>query len=181
MIKQIASGILVMALVGCASVKQEPAPVMKGEITPVNVMEHDMHKDMGMNNGMSMPHVMIKGKMLTMAQLEQLAKLQSMNKSVYFDFDKSTIKPEYFPVLEEHAKFIKETNADVMVQGNTDEKGSREYNVALGHRRAESVKESLVVIGVNANNVEATSLGEEKTTGLGDDKDRRADFVYQTE
>lgn len=180
MIKRILGGVLLVGLVGCASVQQEPSPVVKGEITPVNVMEHDMHQGMSMN-GMSKPAVMIKGKMLTMAQLEQLAKLQSMNKSVYFDFDQSTIKPEYFPLLEEHAKFLKETNADVLIQGNTDEKGSREYNLGLGHRRAESVRQSLQVIGVPSNNLEATSLGEEKPTGLGDDKDRRADFIYHTE
>lgn len=178
MMKTLISGVMLIGLVGCASVQQEPVQVTQGSATPVSMVEpvEMMHDNMA-----KMPHVMIKGKMLTMMQVEQLKKLQSMDKSVYFDFDQYTIKSEYFPVLEEHAKFIKETNADVLIQGNTDQKGSREYNLGLGQKRSESVKESLSVIGVRESNLEATSLGEEKPTGSTDDKDRRADFVYHIE
>jgi len=105
-------------------------------------------------------------------------------KSVFFDFDQSAIKDEYKGVVESHAAYLGKYKGHVLVQGNTDVRGSREYNLALGQRRAESVKQSLEVLGVKPEQVEAVSLGMEKPRASGNTdadhaQNRRADFVYQ--
>jgi peptidoglycan-associated lipoprotein len=104
-------------------------------------------------------------------------------KSVFFDFDQSAIKDEYKGVVEAHAAYLGKYKGHVLVQGNTDTRGSREYNLALGQRRAESVKQALEVLGVKPEQVEAVSFGMEKprATGSGDEdhaQNRRADLVY---
>lgn len=104
-------------------------------------------------------------------------------RSLYFDLDSNIIKSEYTPVVETHGKFLaKKSAVKVTVQGNTDERGSREYNLALGQRRAESVKQALAAYGVPADQVETISYGSEKPVAEGHDekawaKNRRADIV----
>jgi peptidoglycan-associated lipoprotein len=84
-------------------------------------------------------------------------------RAVYFDYDQVDVKPEYRPLIEAHAKYLREHgDAKTVIQGHADERGSREYNVALGQRRAESVKSMLTLLGANEKQVEAVSLGEEK-------------------
>ena len=84
-------------------------------------------------------------------------------RSVFFDFDKDTIKDEFRPMLQAHAKYLSERKgAKMLIQGNCDERGSREYNLALGQRRAEAVKRMLVLMGAPEPRMEAVSLGEEK-------------------
>jgi peptidoglycan-associated lipoprotein len=106
-------------------------------------------------------------------------------RSIYFDFDSFTIKDEFRPVVEAHARFLVANKArKVVVQGNTDERGSREYNLALGQKRAEAVRRALIALGVSESQLEAVSLGEEKArSGANDDaalaENRRADLVYQ--
>lgn len=105
-------------------------------------------------------------------------------RSVYFDFDKFDVKDEYTEMLANHAKFLKATGeAKVLVQGNTDERGSREYNLALGQKRAEAVANNLKMGGAPEAQVEAVSLGKEKPKAQGHDEaawaeNRRADLVY---
>lgn len=105
-------------------------------------------------------------------------------RSVYFDFDKYDVKDEYTELLANHAKFLKATGeAKVLVQGNTDERGSREYNLALGQKRAEAVANNLKMGGAPEAQVEAVSLGKEKPKAQGHDEaawaeNRRADLVY---
>lgn len=85
------------------------------------------------------------------------------NKSVYFAFDKYAINPEDVPVIEAHAKLAQAYENDhLTLQGNCDERGSREYNLALGQRRADAVKQRLVLLGVPASRVETVSFGKEK-------------------
>ncbi|MFN4236412.1 MAG: OmpA family protein [Vogesella sp.] len=115
----------------------------------------------------------------------EAAAFASVNgKSVFFDFDQSAIKDEYKGVVEAHAAYLGKYKGNVLVQGNTDVRGSREYNLALGQRRAESVKQALEVLGVKPQQVEAVSLGMEKPRATGSSEadhaqNRRADFVYQ--
>ena len=121
-----------------------------------------------------------------------LAKLRDPNsplskRSVYFDYDQYDVKPEYKNQLQAHAKFIaSEPNARVLVQGNTDDRGSREYNLALGQRRADAVKKQLVLMGAPESQIESVSLGKEKPKALGDNEaawteNRRADMLYNGE
>lgn len=105
-------------------------------------------------------------------------------RSIYFDFDSFVIREEFRPVIEVHARFLA-ANRDrkVVVQGNTDDRGSREYNLALGQKRAEAVRRALVAVGVAEDQIEAVSFGEEKPKALGNDEaswaeNRRADLAY---
>jgi peptidoglycan-associated lipoprotein len=104
-----------------------------------------------------------------------------------FDYDSATIRDEYRPVLEAHAKFMTANkDAKVILQGHADERGSREYNLALGQRRAESVFKAMTLLGVPEAQMEAVSLGEEKPIAEGHDEaawqqNRRTEILYQGE
>jgi peptidoglycan-associated lipoprotein len=106
-------------------------------------------------------------------------------RSIYFDFDSFSIKDEFRGVIEAHAKYlVANKTRKVVVQGNTDERGSREYNLALGQKRSEAVRRALTSLGVSDSQSEAVSLGEEKPKSTGTDEsslaeNRRADLAYQ--
>ena len=108
-------------------------------------------------------------------------------RSVYYDFDKYDVKDEYKPMIEAHARYLRENGATrMLIQGNTDERGSREYNIALGQRRSESVKRMLLLLGGREDQIEAVSLGEEKprAAGAGEQawaQNRRSDMLYPGE
>lgn len=108
-------------------------------------------------------------------------------RSVYFDFDSFVVKDDYKSLVDAHARFLS-TNGKMkmLIQGNTDERGSREYNLALGQKRAEAVKRSLLLLGAKEEQIEAVSLGEEKPKNAGHDdtawaENRRADMLYNGE
>jgi peptidoglycan-associated lipoprotein len=104
---------------------------------------------------------------------------------VYFDYDSYTIKPEFQSLIDGHARFLK-ANAQrrISIEGHTDERGGREYNLALGQKRSEAVRRALVLLGVGDAQIEAVSFGKEKpaTQGTGEDvwaQNRRAEIVYR--
>jgi peptidoglycan-associated lipoprotein len=108
-------------------------------------------------------------------------------RSVFYELDKADIKDEYRPVLQAHGKYLAERRGTKMlVQGNCDERGSREYNIALGQRRAEGVKRMLLLMGASESQIESVSLGEEKprcndhTEGCWS-QNRRSDMLYSGE
>ena len=109
----------------------------------------------------------------------------NIEKIVYFDYDSYTIKPEFQSTIEAHAQFLKANNrAKLSLEGHTDERGGREYNLALGQKRADAVRQGLTLLGVNAAQVETVSFGEEKPAMQGNDesafsKNRRAEFCYK--
>jgi len=106
-------------------------------------------------------------------------------KVIYFDYDSYIVKPEFQAVIEGHAQFLKSSQrARVSIEGHTDERGSREYNLALGQKRADAVRQSLTLLGVSAAQIESVSFGEEKPAVAGSDeaayaKNRRAEFFYK--
>lgn len=108
-------------------------------------------------------------------------------RSIYFDFDKDEVKAEFRPLVEAHAKYLQQNaNARLMIQGNADDRGSREYNLALGQRRAAAVKNAMNVYGASDNQIETVSYGEEKgrcaeATESCWAENRRADIVYSGE
>lgn len=108
-------------------------------------------------------------------------------RSIFFDFDSFVVKDEYRPVLEAHAGYLlAHRDARIVLQGNTDERGSREYNLALGQKRAEAVRRALAVLGIGDAQMEAVSFGEEKLRNEGDTdeahaENRRTDVVYTDE
>lgn len=108
-----------------------------------------------------------------------------VSRVVYFDFDSYVIKPEFQAVIEAHARFIKASPARrAVIEGHTDERGGREYNLALGQRRAEAVRRALGLLGVSDNQIEAVSFGKEKPAmqGFSEEayaKNRRAEISYR--
>ncbi|MBT4386025.1 MAG: peptidoglycan-associated lipoprotein Pal [Betaproteobacteria bacterium] len=104
--------------------------------------------------------------------------------SVYFDFDKSFIVPKFDDVITSHAEYLRANpDLNVEIQGNCDERGSREYNIGLGNRRALAVKAALEILGVAGGRITITSFGSEKPGAMGHDEsswqqNRRADFAY---
>ncbi len=108
-------------------------------------------------------------------------------RNVYFDYDEYVVREEFKPLVQAHAKYLTQNNAArVTVQGNTDERGSREYNLALGQRRADAVKKALTVLGAGDRQVETVSFGAEKPRCTQAEEscwsqNRRADLVHQGE
>lgn len=105
-------------------------------------------------------------------------------RNIYFDYDSDAVKAEYRSIIEAHAKYmLANANAKMILQGNTDERGTREYNLSLGQRRAVAVKKALNLLGVKDIQIETVSYGEEKATqncgGDSCDKDRRVDIVHE--
>lgn len=108
-------------------------------------------------------------------------------RSVYFEYDSYTIREDFKSLLDAHAKFlVSHPKMKMLIQGNADERGSREYNLALGQKRSDAVKKALAVLGVKEEQVESVSLGEEKPKNEGHDEaawaeNRRADILYSGE
>jgi len=106
------------------------------------------------------------------------------NRSVYFDYDVFTVKPEFIQMLELHGRYLSgNPTLSIRVEGNADERGSTEYNLALGQKRAEAVVRALKVYGVKDSQVEAISWGKEKPKAMGHDEaawaqNRRVDLAY---
>ena len=108
-------------------------------------------------------------------------------RSVYFDYDSNAVKDEFRGVVQAHSRYLGDKrDTRIRIEGNCDERGSREYNLALGQRRAESVKKVMTVLGVSDGRIETTSYGEEKPMAPGHDEqawaqNRRADIKYAGE
>ncbi len=102
----------------------------------------------------------------------------------YFDFDSSRIKPEYLSVIAAHGRYLADhPNLSVMVEGNTDERGSREYNMALGQQRAQAVAKLLMLQGADTGQIQVISYGEERPVALGHNEaawrlNRRVELHY---
>jgi len=109
----------------------------------------------------------------------------NIEKIVYFDYDSFIIKPEFQSTIEAHAQYLKSNSrAKISLEGHTDERGGREYNLALGQKRADAVRQSLTLLGVGTSQIETVSFGEEKPAVQGADesafaKNRRAEFFYK--
>lgn len=106
-------------------------------------------------------------------------------REIFFDFDRFEIKPEFTPIVEAHGRYLAANgNRRVVIEGNADERGSREYNLALGQKRADAVKNRLTLLGARATQIETISFGEERPRCTQHDEscwsqNRRADIVYR--
>jgi len=163
--------ILVNLLVACASEKpaEAPAPAPEPTTAPAAVVEP---------TPAPAPEPVVVADPLNDAS-SILAK-----RSVYFPFDVSAVQDSDKPVVEAHAKYLSEhQDRKVRLEGNADERGSNEYNLALGQRRAESVKKMMILGGASAGQIETISYGEEKPVATGHDEaswsqNRRTDIKY---
>ena len=108
-------------------------------------------------------------------------------RSIFYDLDNYDVKDQYKELVEAHGKFLRDNpGRKILIQGNTDERGSREYNVGLGQRRSDGVKRMLLLLGAREDQIESVSLGEEKPRSEGHDEhawsqNRRSDILYQGE
>ena len=124
-----------------------------------------------------------KGRVDPMSALKDPNNILS-KRTVLFDFDSFEVKSEYRPLVEAHAKYLRENpNAKMLIQGNADDRGSREYNLGLGQRRSDSVKKMLLLLGAKEAQIESVSLGEEKPACSESNeecwaKNRRGDMLY---
>jgi len=115
----------------------------------------------------------------------QQGAIPAVSRLVYFDYDSYVIKPEFQSLVETHAGFIKsDKGRKVVIEGHTDERGGREYNLALGQKRAEAVRRALGLLGVADSQLEAVSFGKEKPAVQGGDEtawsqNRRAEISYR--
>ncbi len=110
---------------------------------------------------------------------------ENMERVVYFDYDSFEVRAEFAPTLEAHARYLKtHTGKRVALEGHTDDRGGREYNLALGQKRGEAVRRALALLGVSDAQMEAVSFGEEKpaVTGASEAayaKNRRVELTYR--
>jgi peptidoglycan-associated lipoprotein len=104
---------------------------------------------------------------------------------IYFDFDQAEIKPEFTAVIQAHGqRLASNPSLQVRLEGHTDERGSREYNIGLGERRAQSVRRALMLNGATASQISTVSYGEERPAATGSDEEswrlnRRVEIVYR--
>jgi peptidoglycan-associated lipoprotein len=106
-------------------------------------------------------------------------------RSIFFDFDQFVVRADFTPVIEAHGRYLAASKSrNIKLEGNADERGSREYNLALGQKRAEAVRSRLKLLGVADSQMETVSFGEEKPRATGNDEsawaeNRRVDIVYR--
>jgi len=177
-VKKIAfSMLLVSLLAACSSqeVKEQPMAPVESRV-PVASTDSAQTQGAGSQG--------VSGAQLN--PLKDPANILS-KRSVYYDLDKYDVKDEFKPMVEAHGKYLASTpSANVVIIGNCDERGSREYNIALGHKRAEGVRKMIGVLGVGEKQIETVSFGKEKPRATCHDEscwkeNRRSDFVYQGE
>jgi peptidoglycan-associated lipoprotein len=167
-------------LAGCASKEvQKPVDVTEGKPTPPPVVATKPTPPPPVVTAVKPPQV-------SGDPLDPLNPQSMLNKqrSVFFDYDSVVIKDEYKPLVTAHSRYLVANRAQkITIEGNTDERGSREYNIALGQRRADSVKQMMILLGVQEGQIETVSFGEEKPRNQGHDEaafseNRRGDIRY---
>ncbi len=127
-----------------------------------------------------------QGEMYGLAALKD-PKSPLSKRSIYFDYDSFVVKEEFKSLLDHHAKFLaRNAQMKMLIQGHADERGSREYNLALGQKRAEAVKKALLLLGAKEAQLESVSLGEEKPACMEQTEscwaqNRRGDMLYSGE
>lgn len=190
------SAVLCVFLTACggnSSVKSEQAATVEDRDASTSTRLTDSTRTQGLNTGelRTIDLVDPNGKNNGVREgklnpLRDPANILS-KRSVLFDYDSYVVKPEYRDLVQAHAQYLlKNPQANLIVQGNTDDRGSTEYNLALGQKRADSVGKLLKVLGVHDKQVETVSFGKEKPRASGQDdharaQNRRADFVYKGE
>ena len=173
----------VMALIaGCKSTEEKAAPVEEGAPTSTAPAG---------GTGASTSGASTSGVSGTPGALGPAALRDPNNilskRSIYFDFDEFVIKDQYRPIIEAHAKYLQANrSARATLQGHTDERGTREYNIALGQKRADAVKKMMVLLGAQEIQIETVSFGKEKPRREGHDEsswteNRRVDIVHAGE
>ncbi|MDD0837422.1 peptidoglycan-associated lipoprotein Pal [Curvibacter sp. HBC61] len=179
MIQRFSLALIAAALVaGCSSgVKLDQAPVEERNASAATATTNT-------GNGSATSQSAVAGVDLS-ANASKNAGPAGVERIVYFDYDSYTVKPQFQAQLDAHARFLKANSArKVSLEGHTDERGGREYNLALGQKRAEAVRRALTLLGVSDSQLEAVSFGKEKPAAVGSDEaslaqNRRVEISYR--
>ena len=178
--KWIVAAFIIAALAGCKSTEtQTPAPVEDGAPTATAPAGGATTSGAGTSGVSGTPGA-------AAAALRDPNNILS-KRNIYFDFDEFVIKDQYKPIIEAHAKYLQANrNARATLQGNSDERGTREYNIALGQKRADAVKNLMLLLGATEIQIETVSFGKEKPRREGHDEtswaeNRRVDIVHAGE
>jgi peptidoglycan-associated lipoprotein len=169
-------------LVGCASTPEEQKPAAIEDRKP-NVADVKPESKPAPTTPGEARTTPVTPDKVAVDPLKDPANILS-RRSIYFEYDQFTVKEEFKPVVSAHANYLsKNRSAHATIQGNTDERGSREYNLALGQKRADAVKQMMTLLGAPSSQIETVSFGEEKPRSQGHDEqayseNRRADIVY---
>ncbi|MGM9427888.1 peptidoglycan-associated lipoprotein Pal [Hydrogenophaga sp. MI9] len=173
---RVAGLLLVATLVACgSSVKLDEAPVEDRNTTSTGQTGQD-------GSGTGVDPRGVTGVQVPGMNLPQPT---GLTRIVYFDYDSFEVRAEFAAALEANAKYLKANpGRKVALEGHTDERGGREYNLALGQKRAEAVRRSMALLGVSEGQMEPVSFGEEKPAAMGGDeasyaKNRRVELTYK--
>jgi peptidoglycan-associated lipoprotein len=177
-------GVSVLALAACTNIPLEDVPVQDRAGTSVSALQAGNAAG-GSASGAGGGNA--TGGGVAGVEVADMNKAQpsALDRIVYFDFDSFEIRPEFASVLEANAKYIAADNSRrLALEGHTDERGGREYNLALGQKRAEAVRRAMGLLGVKDAQMEAVSFGEEKPSLGGLDeaalaKNRRVELTYR--
>lgn len=171
-------------LVGCSSVRlDDSAPVTDRSAAPVQPAGGAVA-----GGGTGAAGAAVDGRTVVPVQTAPAGQGQppaNVARVIYFDFDSYVVKPEFTATLEAHARFLNaDRNRRVVLEGHTDERGGREYNLALGQKRADAVRRALALLGVQEAQMESVSYGKEKPAvqGSGEEvwsRNRRVELVYR--
>ena len=178
-ISKLSALILALALAGCSSTKLDTEVPVESR-NPAAGAGTGGAANAGANAGAN-PQSQVTPVDLTRNGLND--GVSKLPHTVYFDFDSFVVKDEFRPTIEANAKALTaDRRKHVAVEGHTDERGGREYNLALGQKRAEAVAKSMTLLGANDNQIEAVSFGEERPAVQGNDeaawaKNRRAEIM----
>jgi peptidoglycan-associated lipoprotein len=179
--RQLATLAIVSILAACASsVPLTEVPVVDRSGTSVSPLPQGAVAPGGQSGGANQRNV----SPVQVAPTE-VAQPDAMARVIYFDYDSFVVKPEFAATLEAHAKYLAANRSrKLALEGHTDERGGREYNLALGQKRAEAVRRALGLLGVSDAQVEPVSFGEEKpaVNGFSEEayaKNRRVEFSYR--
>ncbi|PPD12868.1 peptidoglycan-associated lipoprotein Pal [Methylophilus sp.] len=170
---------LALVLTACKSTPMNPAKVEDSSVTRPMTNAKDSSADSSANTD----KINIKTVDVDTSK-DELSAAELAKRQVFFDYDSDAIREEYKSLIANHAKYlVAHPQTKVVLQGNTDERGTHEYNLALGQRRSVAVKNALNVLGVNDSQIETVSYGEERAkANCADDgcfqQDRRVDIVY---
>ena len=164
------AGLLATAMVGCSSTPKtdDRAENINGDVVEKAVVE----------TSITAPNEQVNS-----VDLDSM-KAMLANKVVRFDFDRSEVNPEFYSTISAHADYLNANgSATVLISGYCDERGTREYNLALGERRANAVKDALVAKGISSSRIDVVSFGEDNPVATGQNEaawsqNRRAEFQY---
>lgn len=155
--------VLMIMNFGCAGKQVEMSPADQQQLQSIQQGKYDPQSDKKLKEGEILEEELARRERERMKYASMRdQKTASQFKDILFDFDSYTVKSEYFPELNEIAKWLKQnTNSKIVVEGHCDEKGTVEYNLALGQKRAESVKAYLINSGVDSTRIKTISYGKE--------------------